>query len=262
MLEGSSFRALLRVVLIVLLTLVLLPMQVFLHFCRLPLRAKIPKLWHRCTARIIGLELQRVGNVHKQPPTLFVANHSSYLDIVVLGAVLKCSFIAKQEIASWPIFGFLGKLQNTVFIERKARNAEAQRNMMASLLAERRNLVLFPEGTCGNGTRILPFKSTLFGIAEALNEHASIMIQPISLSYTRIDGVPIGRTLRPLVAWFGDMELLNHAWQLMRLGRITVRIEYHAPVPLNNYASRKLLSSYCEQKITNGVYESYRRQLA
>ncbi|MFO0445988.1 MAG: lysophospholipid acyltransferase family protein, partial [Holosporales bacterium] len=145
--DGNRFIAALRLLGIILLTLALLPIQVVLHTLRLPLRGKLPRLWHRTLCRLLGLKVQRFGRVHRAPPTLFVANHSSYLDILVLGSLLKCSFIAKKEIAGWPIFGFLAKLQNTVFVERTRQQAEAQRDLVAALLAEGRNLVLFPEGT-------------------------------------------------------------------------------------------------------------------
>jgi 1-acyl-sn-glycerol-3-phosphate acyltransferase len=248
--DGNRFIAALRLLGIILLTLALLPIQVVLHTLRLPLRGKLPRLWHRTLCRLLGLKVQRFGRVHRAPPTLFVANHSSYLDILVLGSLLKCSFIAKKEIAGWPIFGFLAKLQNTVFVERTRQQAEAQRDLVAALLAEGRNLVLFPEGTCGDGNALLPFKSSLFGIADAFTpeQQQHIMVQPITINYATLDGIPLGRVHRPLVTWFGDMELASHVWGVLQLGRLGVEVTFHPPVSLAA-ASRKELSKQCEATI-------------
>ncbi|MCA3268825.1 MAG: 1-acyl-sn-glycerol-3-phosphate acyltransferase [Thalassospira sp.] len=261
MLNAGRLKAICRLTALLFVTLLLLPLQLALYSLRLPLRGKVPRLWHRIVCRLVGLEIKKIGTPHKSPPTLFVSNHSSYLDINVLGALLKCSFIAKQEISGWPIFGFLARMQNTVFIERKAQHAEAQRDLVASLLEERRNLVLFPEGTCNNGQKILPFKSSLFGITEAYAADAPVMIQPITISYTRLNGIPIGRSLRPMLTWFGDMELLSHAWQLLHLGRVTVLVQFHPPLALHDYASRKQLGAACEQIVANGLIASYQKRL-
>ncbi|MFN5589918.1 MAG: lysophospholipid acyltransferase family protein [Holosporales bacterium] len=249
--NGNKIIAAFRLVGIILLTLVLLPVQIVLHALRLPLRGKVPRLWHRCLRRLLGLEVQRFGRVHRAPPTLFVANHSSYLDIVVLGSLLKCSFIAKKEISGWPVFGFLAKLQSTVFVERTRQQAEAQRNLVAALLAEGRNLVLFPEGTCSDGNALLPFKSSLFGIADAFTpeQQQHIMVQPITLDYAKLDGIPLGRVYRPLVTWFGDMELASHVWGVVQLGRLGVEVTFHPPLSLAAATSRKELSKQCEATI-------------
>ena len=92
-------------------------------------------------------------------PCLFAANHTSYMDIAVLGAILPASFVAKKEIAAWPVFGFLARLQRTVFVERKARHAKVQSDLISTRLAALDNLILFPEGTSGDGIRVLDFKS-------------------------------------------------------------------------------------------------------
>ena len=87
-------------------------------------------------------------------PTLFVANHCSYSDVMVLGSVIVGSFVAKAEVARWPIFGLLAKLQNTVFVERTGIRARAQRDGMIQRLAAGDNLILFPEGTSDDGNTV------------------------------------------------------------------------------------------------------------
>src|SRR5262249_27588237 len=169
-------------------------------------------------------------------PTLFVCNHSSYLDISVLGSLIRGSFVAKAEVADWPVFGFLAKLQRTVFVDRQRRSsAHHQRDQLASRLAAGVNMILFAEGSSNDVNRTLPFRIALFGVAERTTENgapAPLTIQPISLAYVRLNGMPIGRSLRPFLAWYGDMELADHLWKVAGLGRITVTVEFHPPVTL------------------------------
>src|SRR4030095_4474633 len=108
-----------------------------------------------------------------------------------------------------------------------------------------------------DGNRTLPFRSALFGVAERTAEDGApeppLTIQPISLAYVRLNGMPIGRSLRPFLAWYGDMELLDHLWQVAGLGRITVAVEFHPPVTLAQFGSRKPLSEYCQRAVAEGV---------
>jgi 1-acyl-sn-glycerol-3-phosphate acyltransferase len=80
-----------------------------------------------------------------------------------------------------------------------------------------------------------------------------LTIQLVSLAYVRLNGMPIGRSLRPLLAWYGDMELLDHLWHVVGLGRITVAIEFHPPVTLAQFPSRKALSEHCQRAVAEGV---------
>src|SRR3546814_10571195 len=117
------------------------------------------------TCRLLGIEIERHGQPSDRHPTLYVANHVSYLDIEVLGALLKASFVAKAEVATWPFFAWLARLQETVFVERRVRHAAQHRDEMARRLDAGDDLILFPEGTSGDGTAVLSFKSALFSAA-------------------------------------------------------------------------------------------------
>ena len=86
----------------------------------------LPMLFHRGLCRIFGLRLKVNGHICQQRPTLFISNHVSYLDIFLLGSVVPGYFIAKSEVATWPLLGKLARLQNTLFIERNSRHARAQ----------------------------------------------------------------------------------------------------------------------------------------
>jgi 1-acyl-sn-glycerol-3-phosphate acyltransferase len=102
---------------------------------------KIPLYWHRAILAISGLRVHVIGTPSPITPTLFASNHSSYWDIVVLGSLIEGSFIAKKEIASWPVVSFLAKLQKTYFVDRKPRHAQEQLDELALFLQEKRNLI-------------------------------------------------------------------------------------------------------------------------
>jgi 1-acyl-sn-glycerol-3-phosphate acyltransferase len=211
-----------------------------------------PRFYHRCCCRILGIQVRAIGRPAEARPVLFAANHVSYLDITVLGSLLEASFIAKTEVAGWLVFGWLARLQRSVFIDRRARSTADQRDSIAARLAAGEALILFPEGTSGDGFRLLPFKSALFSVAD----HAAsgvVTVQPVSIAYTRLDGMPLGRALRPFFAWYGTMSLAPHLWRMLGLGRLEVVVEFHPPTNLAVCGSRKMLARYCEGRVAEGL---------
>ena len=101
-------------------TIVLLPFQLMALLTCLPLSMFIPVLHHKLITKIIGLKIDRIGDISKDKKVLFVSNHLSYFDIIILGSLIPGRFIAKSEVASWPIFGFLSKITRTIFIQRES----------------------------------------------------------------------------------------------------------------------------------------------
>lgn len=250
--NSSQVTAYFRAFLYVTLTLVLMPVQAVALLLRLPLSKRLPMWYHRVSCRILGIRLEVFGRRSRARPTLFVANHTSYLDIAVYGALIPGSFVAKSEVAKWPLFGLLAKLQNSVFVDRRVRTSHVQASDIGRRLEARDSMILFPEGTSNDGNRVLPFKSALFAVAEIRPRGDPLVVQPVSLTYSRLDGVPIGRHLRPFFAWYGDMELLPHAGQLIGLGRLTVTVSFHDPVTIEEFGSRKELAAYCYEIISRG----------
>ena len=234
-------------------TLCLAPLQVVLLALRAPLSRHLPMVWHRGVCRILGFRIERYGKMSRASPTLFVCNHTSYLDINALGAVVSGCFVAKAEVRGWPVFGFLATLQRTVFVERRASRTAHHRDDMTARLEKGDNLILFPEGTSNDGNRVLPFKSAFFGIAEKPIRGKSLVVQPVSIAYTRLNGIPMGRPYRPFYAWYGDMELASHIWTVAGLGNATVAIQFHAPVTIEQFASRKEMAEACQVAIADGV---------
>ena len=184
---------------------------------------------------------------------LFAANHVSYTDITILGSLIPGSFIAKAEVAKWPFFGSLAKLQRTVFVDRQIRSAGIQRDIISERLVSGDVLILFPEGTSGDGNRLLPFKTALFGAAEKTGNIRAVVVQPVSLAYTRLDGIPIGRFLRPFFSWYGTVGLVPHLWSMLGLGTVEVLVQFHPPTFLADCGSRKALAGYCYARIAGGM---------
>jgi len=227
-----------------------MPVQAALLIAKSPASRRLPLAYHRLCCRILGIALERRGLLSNHRPTLFVANHTSYLDITILGASIEGSFVSKAEVARWPIFGWLAKLQRSIFVERSDRvGAARQRDAVRRRLEEGDNLILFPEGTSSDGIHILPFKTALFAAAE----DERVVVQPVSVAYRLLDGIPLGRFYRPFFAWYGDMAMAPHLWKALGLGRLTVVVQFHAPVRLKELSSRKALAEYCRAEVTRGL---------
>jgi lyso-ornithine lipid O-acyltransferase len=214
---------------------------------------RLPLIYHRVCCRILGFRVVVFGTPSDRQPTLFVANHASYTDITVLGALIEGSFVAKSEIRKWPFFGWLAKLQQTVFVDRRIRTTAKQRGDLGARLEAGGNLILFPEGTSNDGIRVRSFKSALLSVAEQTYRGEPIAVQPVTVAYTRLDGMPIGRLDRPAFAWYGDMDLMPHMWHLVGCGTIAVEVEFHPVVTLGDFASRKALTNHCQRVIAAGL---------
>ncbi|HEU0070628.1 MAG TPA: lysophospholipid acyltransferase family protein [Alphaproteobacteria bacterium] len=262
----SQLRAIVRLSIYAAWTLALLPVQMAAVLTGSRLASSLPRFYHRGCCRIIGIDLVVRGAPADSKPLLIVANHASYLDITVLGALVRGSFVAKAEIAKWPFFGLLAKLQRTVFIERRSAHAAKHRDEIARRLEKGDDLILFPEGTSSDGNRILPFKSALFSVAEREVDGQPLTVQPVSVAYLKLDGLPLGREWRPRVAWYGSMGMLSHAWNLFTLGKLTVEVGFQPPVDLAADAEasgalsaggrRKLLAERSQAAVEAGFAES------
>lgn len=221
-------------------------------------------LWHRTMARLLGLEVRLSGLDRQSTATLYAANHISWVDILVLGGHLpNASFIAKSEVAGWGILGSLCALHKTEFVNRGRRSDSArQRDYLAERIKAGHSLILFPEGTNTSGMRLAPFKSSLFSVAEHVAAHLDepIRVQPITVAYTEVNGMPLVRSQKPRVAWLGDVELFAHLQQLLSHGKIVVTVEFHDPITLEDANCRKELARYCEQQIGIGLERAHRAE--
>ena len=221
-------------------------------------RKTFPHRYHRFVARLFGIRIRVVGAPVQDRAALLVANHSSWLDIVVFSAAARLAFIAKSEVQNWPFFSTLARLQETVFVEREKRAQTGfVRDNIRDRLVAGDTLVLFAEGTSDDGNAVLPFKSALMGAAEANLADAkgnvlSVPVQPVSVAYTGLHGMPMGRECRPLFAWYGDMALMPHLWEALKAGPIDVVVEFHPPTDVLAAGGRKALAAAAEAVVRRG----------
>jgi 1-acyl-sn-glycerol-3-phosphate acyltransferase len=240
-------------------TLLLIPWQSSALRFRLRRRKTFPNRYHRWLCRLFGIRVTVIGTPILDRGVLMVANHTSYFDILVLSSSAKVSFVAKKEVDSWPFFGTLARLQETVFVARGRRSKTgAARDGIRNRLLQGDALVLFPEGTSSDGNRVLPFRSALMGAAECTvgtdlqGNIQHVPVQPISVSYVGLNGVPMGRENRPLFAWYGDMDLVPHLWEAVKTGPFDVVVEFHPPLMIDEAHDRKALAATTEAIVRAG----------
>jgi 1-acyl-sn-glycerol-3-phosphate acyltransferase len=218
-------------------------------------RKVFPQRYHRFMARLFGVRITTIGKPLTGQGVLIVGNHTSWLDIIIFSAITPVSFVAKSEVATWPLFSTLAKLQETVFVNRTRRSATGEsRDQIRDRLLVGDTLVLFPEGTSNDGNAVLPFKSALMGAVEARVDDGkggqrAVPVQPVSTAYVRLHGLPMGRENRPLYAWYGDMELVPHLWEALLTGPIDVIVEFHQPMNVDEVGGRKALAARAEAVI-------------
>lgn len=168
------------------------------------------RFWAKVTVWVFGLKLNVSG---KKPaaPFLLVTNHLSYVDVIVLAAQFDCVFVAKSEIAAWPLFGWLSRQMNTIFIDRQRKRDLLRVNaLLTAALAAGQNIVLFPEGTTTAGETVLPFKP---GLLEPV-VRAGRSVAYASLRYR----TPFGEApASEAVCWWGEMEFVPHLLKLFAL---------------------------------------------
>ncbi|KAA2212412.1 lysophospholipid acyltransferase family protein [Teichococcus oryzae] len=241
-------RATTRLIAVIAWTLLCIPVQFVLLLLPGRGRTVLPRLYHRVLCRLIGLRVRVVGEASHARPALFVSNHASWLDILVLGGVLEAAFVSKAEVGQWPLIRTVARLGQTVFVSRSRGRTSQEAQAMRQRLEEGGSLILFPEGTSNDGTRVLPFRSAFLGLADA-----AAAVQPVSVAYDGLGGLPARRCDRPLFAWYGDMEIGSHFWQLARLPGGSVTVLLHEPVAPGAFANRKDLTSAVERTVVHGA---------
>ncbi|MFV2003288.1 MAG: lysophospholipid acyltransferase family protein [Paracoccaceae bacterium] len=194
-----------------------------------------------------GLKLEVEGKPMPHGGAI-VANHSTWIDIFTLHAVADLVFVSKAEVGSWPFIGFLARLTDTVFIERRQNAAKEQQEILKQRVASGDRLCIFPEGTSTDGTLVLRFKSSLFGALQVQIPGSDIRVQPASVVYLPRRDLP-----RRFYGWWGDMGFGEHLLSVFaksRCGR--VRVVLHPPVRADDFATRKLLAAHCEKVVREG----------
>lgn len=244
-------RALFIAVFFVTMTPLLISIQWLLGKLGLPGWGFICSNYYRVLARLLRIRVRVAG----KPPTgravLFVSNHVSWADIVVIGSIAPVAFVAKSEVAGWPLVGITARMQRTVFVDRKRRHQATEAvNQIVERLKGGTSVVLFAEGTSSDGNRVLPFRSALLGAVEEAAAHAGaaeqMLIQPMSICYTAQHGMPMSRQQRPLVAWYGDLDFVPHIKTLIQQGAVDAVVTYGDPVAADRALNRKAMTKRLE----------------
>ncbi len=163
-------------------------------------------------------------------PALLAGNHAGYLDVVALSAMSPALFVSKDDLAGWPVLGFLGRSVGTLFLKRGSPRAVTNvGNAMQAAFREGRRVIVFPEGTTSNGHCVLPFHPSLFEPAL----RAGVPVQASAIAWTRKHP----RDPEDLAVWIGDAEFLPHLWQLFCARGLTARIVFREAV--SGYPDRR-----------------------
>ena len=221
-------------------------------------RAVIPRLFHRSLCAIMRVRVQVHGSPSLIRPQLIISNHISWLDIPALGSRFPFWFLAKQEVGAWPIIGFLARLQGCVFVNRNRKRAIPEVNLkICEAIHQGAALVLFPEATTGDGNRLQKFHSPHFeaAIAASLRSKmgADACLQPVTIVYTRRNGLPLDRLTRPSIAWYGDMGLLPHLLEILKSGPIDCELRFGSPFNARGDSRRKALAQSARHEIQAGL---------
>ena len=218
-------------------------------------RARFPASITAGAAASSGFGSRTIGAPTGERPVLFASNHISYLDITVLGSLIPGSFIAKAEVAGWPLFGWLAKLQRSVFVDRQVRSTRQQRDAITERLAARRRAdPVSRRNQRRRQSRAAVQERPVQRRSKACKRSSAIAVQPVSIAYTRLDGIPLGRLLRPVLRLVRRRPI----WR-----RICGTCSASAPsrwwssfirrVSVADFASRKALARYCHARVAGGM---------
>ena len=229
-------------------------------------RLDVTMWFHKMCCVIFNIKIVQVGdNAHrKNNPVIYLCNHVSYLDIVVLGSFIDGCFVAKSEVASWPGFGFLAKLQKTIFIKRDKSALLESRDSIAKAMEQDFDIILFPEGTSTNGFDVMQFKAGLLGIffpddKAAAGEYKVIdqaLVQPVAIKHVKInqyDVTPARPDLRDFYAWYGDMDLAPHLWAFAHIRSCTVEVHMLPPLSTKDFVHRFDIANAAHDRVSKVI---------
>lgn len=253
----------LRITALLLAAGLMLPLQLWAVRAGWRVAERIPVCFHRLLLTLFRVRVVVQGQPpDRGRPTLVLSNHVSWMDISVLGSLLPLSFVAKTEVAGWPLVGLFARMQRCIFIDRARKSHTTHVNTeVAHRLAGGDVIVLFPEGTTGDGNRVLPFRSALVGAARAALTEPTlerIDLQPLALVYVRRNGLPVTRRERPAIAWYGDMDLAPHLAAVLREGPLDAVVQWGEPIPFDAVSDRKQATAEAEAAVRSAVQRAAR----
>ncbi len=230
-------------------TPLLIAVQWLLIKLHLPGWGVIAVNYYRFLCLGLRMRVRIVGEPVRDRAVLLVCNHVSWADILAIGTIMPVAYVSKAEVAKWPLVGTAAKMQRTIFVDRTRRHRTGDAIAeMVKRLAGGTSVVLFAEGTSSDGNRVLPFRSALMGAVKEAGARAEsgILIQPMSICYTGLNGIPMGRQHRPTVAWYGDLDFMPHIKTLMQSGAVDAVISYGEPMAADGTSDRKAMTRSLE----------------
>jgi 1-acyl-sn-glycerol-3-phosphate acyltransferase len=247
------FRVVFFIVVFIPVLIVVIPGQALINALRLPFWHVLPRLFHRVGCIFLGLRVTVIGQPATGRPTLLVSNHVSWTDIVAIGSVADVTFVAKHEVGEWFFVGMMARLQKTIFVDRTRRSdAGRTASEMGARIAGGDAVLLFAEGQSDIGTHVLPFRSALVGAAQRAMLEAGaneVMIQPLTIAYTRLQGLPVSRTERSLVAWIKSRSVGQNIRDILGGPVKDVTVAFGTPRPLRETDNRKLVTKAAENDV-------------
>lgn len=247
-------RAVALVLTILLFLVVVSPLYLLFIRFRPSARAAMPLLFCRIMCRFLRVRVRPRGEMARERPLLLVPNHISWVDIVVLGSTEFTAFLAKKEVAGWPLLGPLAKVQGALFVDRRRRRQiPAVNKQMAARMQAGDPVILFAEATTGDGTHLLKFHTPHFeacrDLMKAFPEVATVYVQPIVIDYNRRDGLALGRAGRANIAWYGDTGFTPHLWSMLKSGPTECLVDYLPPRPMALADHRKAMAAMIQSDI-------------
>jgi 1-acyl-sn-glycerol-3-phosphate acyltransferase len=207
------------------------------------LRSPWPRVFLGVAGWFAGADVRAVGTP-VPGNVLFVANHVSWLDILVLAGRTGSAFVAKADMAPWPVIGWLATLNNSVYVQRdNRRGVHSQAAAVKAALETGQPLTLFPEGTTGNGIELLPFRTSL--VAAVTPAPDGISIQPVAIDYGEAAAE---------IAWTDDEPVGVNALRVMsRAGRIATTLHFLKPLDHADFADRKAIAAHSREEIAEAL---------
>jgi lyso-ornithine lipid O-acyltransferase len=190
--------------------------------------------------KALDMELEVSGqeNAILSQNYMIVANHMSYLDAVIIAAFRQGAFVTSMEMRAIPVLGLITELGGCLYVERRSKeNIHNEISEIEEALKAGLNVIIFPEATSTDGSRVIPFKRPLFAAAAK----AQIPVLPVVIEYQQIDGQPVTTSNRDLLCWYGKMGFAPHFLELSRHRRIRVRLQILPPVNAGPGATRDSL---------------------
>ena len=246
------FRTLFFIFIFVPLLIVIIPLQFVIT--RLGLFWNGPTLlFHKLGCIFLGLRVKTVGEPLHGRPTLLLSNHISWTDIIAIGSVADVTFVAKEGVRRTFFVGFMASLQRTLYVDyHRRQDAKRTSAEMAKRLAHNGAVLLFAEGHRDLGTHVQPFRSALVGAAQAAMEEGGakdVAIQPVTIAYTHLQGLPVSRSERSGISGMNARGLRSVLANILGSGMKDVTIAFGAPIPMSVASDRKEITRLAETQV-------------